>query len=41
MTIKEKLRSIGRQRGVSYALSIRERAVRSASALTGKLVEKL
>ncbi|HLF12250.1 MAG TPA: hypothetical protein VJA26_13665 [Gammaproteobacteria bacterium] len=41
MTIKEKLRSLGQRRSVSYVLSIPERAVRSASALTAGLVREV
>jgi hypothetical protein len=41
VTIKEKLRSFGQRRSVSYVLSIPERAVRSASALAAGLVREV
>jgi hypothetical protein len=41
MTVKDKLKSLGRRSVVSYALSLPERAVRSASALTGGLIREV
>jgi hypothetical protein len=40
MAIGEKLRSIGRHRGVRYALTLPERAIRSVSALTAGIVRE-
>jgi hypothetical protein len=41
MTVKDKLKSFGRRPAVSYLLSLPERAVRSASALTGGLIREV
>jgi hypothetical protein len=40
-TLKDRLRSFGRQRGVRYALTLPERAVRSASALAAGVVREV
>ena len=41
MDVKDKLRQLGRNRGVRYAASLPERVVRSASALTAGTVREL
>ena len=41
MTVKDKIKSFGRRPSVSYVLSLPERAVRSASALTGGLIREV
>ncbi len=41
MTIKDKLRALGRQRSLRYALSLPERTLRSAAALTAGVVHEV
>jgi hypothetical protein len=41
VTLKKRLRSIGRHRGLQYALSVPERAVRSVAALTAGLAREV